>query len=216
MIDIDEYIRQAKENDVSDYLITLSLLEKKIKEPKIKAALARARKDTPSPNINFREETPEKHHYLTPIFLLILILVGSVGATYFMIQTNKIEKPTIEKPTESFTLTEDHIKYLFNELNFYKLKKHPISHEIPFIELNVRDTGKTYYIQINRNTIDVITTKTNLQDIIITVDSITLLEIIDSDNIIEEFQKRKDAVFIERTVSDNVLQKKGYFDLEIL
>ncbi len=171
---------------------------------------------------------------LISIFLAIIIL-GFVGALYFIIPSGEFQE--IENPLQEFKvnfgqtknsentltnlteisledieITPDFFTYLLNELGANSLKKNPLTKEIPIINFEVDETK--FYSTIKKE-IETFEGKGENPDLTFKIEKESLVKIIISENPIETFKKEitEGKIVIEQNQDEQTLFLKGYVSL---
>jgi hypothetical protein len=143
------------------------------------------------------------------LFLFLVFTVFGIGYLYFFqISPVFLEKPQLEKPLNEEQVTFDHVAYLLNEMDAYRLQKIPFTGEMPVIEVSLPDTGQRFVVEVENLQM---AESTGEPDIIITVDRATLLKIVQEGSIeafVEALEKGK--IGIEPLKEEKTLALKGY------
>jgi len=149
------------------------------------------------------------------LFLLALTLIFLLGYFYyFNISPTFVEKPYIEKPTLTSvgedTITSQHIEYLLNELEAYKLHNTPFTQDKPVIEVYIEDTEQDFFVTVEENKV-LISEEELKPDIIITSRKEEIINLFNSNS----FDLISDAflngdIKIELQNDEKILALKGY------
>jgi len=141
------------------------------------------------------------------IFIFSLAIISSLGYVYFFqISPTFVEKPELEKPTQKYIGTE-HVIYLLNEIDAYKLHPNPLTSEIPIIEVVVGT--KSYMFAIMDN--EIIDYEGD-PDLLISGDEKILESVLSSEDISSAIidAYHKGLISIEIYADESNLALKGY------
>ena len=177
-----------------------------------------------------RKKTKEKLHKIfghvmaTVSILLVIIVFG--GAYYFIIAPNMVSKPNIPKPSlpddalfriraGERVIQEEHINYLVNELDGYKLKKPFGSDNYPIIEVVLTDVGSVFYSYVVDHV--PITKRGNAknEDIVIKSEQEVVMNVLYSADIASAVKEANDngEIQVELVSGMKTLAAKGFLSL---
>ena len=140
----------------------------------------------------------EKYSQL--VFILVMVGIFSIGYFYFSeISPVFVKKPDIKKPITQ-EITSEHIIYLLNEMDAYKLHEDPLSKELPIIEVKILEESYLYTVKDNQIT----ETAKNDPDITLTTTKEKIIELF-HDN-----KKISECVSLESYADEKTLALKGY------
>lgn len=147
------------------------------------------------------------------IFVLSFCLILVIGYIYFFqVSPTFVEKPHVEQPAflhKEEEVSIEHIIYLLNELDAYKLHDMLITGEKPVIEINIEDMNQDFLIEIQNNEI-VESFETLKPDIRIITSKKTLFEIYRTDHISYTDAFYKGDIQLEILQDEKILALKGY------
>ncbi len=142
--------------------------------------------------------------YAQVVFIIIILGVLFIGYFYFFqISPSFVDKPILEKPIiEEQELKTEHIIYLLNELNAYKLHNDPFTKEPPVIKIIV--SNENYFFTVEDNEIKE-SLEDNNPDIVLTTTKEKIFELMESsENALTEDME------IEILSDEKTLALKGY------
>lgn len=157
------------------------------------------------------------HGKLAPVlFSIVVICILAVGYIYFfLISPTFVLKPMLEKPEFiNEEVTVEHIEYLLNELDAYKLHSNPITKEEPIIKVVIMDTNSIYYLSVLDNEITTIKEVDN-SDLLIKGNSKIILEILKSQSFGNKLLEYYNGgeIILEIIADEKILALKGYKSL---
>lgn len=163
------------------------------------------------------ERTKKKK--LTKVLMSIAVLVVVVGAVFYFTQVNNIfaTKLTLEKPLIDIKVLEaggqailvEHVEYLANEIGVYKL--HPYNGGPVVIVFEMVDIDKR--IALVKDTETYATEEIpEIQDILIRTEQKTVVEIFESESVVEGIRgvAREGEIEIIPVADQETLAMKGY------
>ncbi|HZX44967.1 MAG TPA: hypothetical protein VFF28_04760 [Candidatus Nanoarchaeia archaeon] len=174
---------------------------------------------------NLRDKLHYIFGHIMAIVALVIVVIVFGGAYYFIIAPNLVSKPSIEKPAFSENAIEEmsegkqaispeHINYLVNELDGYKLKN-TWGDKLPIIEFLFTDTNVRYYSYVKDHV--PITKEGNAKgnDILIKGSQQVAYEIIESGNIPQATKQAVDSgkLSVELVSDMKTLATKGYLSI---
>lgn len=145
------------------------------------------------------------------IFILLLIGILGIGYVYFfVVSPTFVEKPEIERPDifENNPVTQEHVFYLMNEIDAFKLHDDPISNEQSIIEFIIE--GKSIIIGVEDN--NYILLDSGQPDLKIYLHKEDLFELLQKDNFEETMLEKYNSneIEIEIIADEATLALKGY------
>jgi hypothetical protein len=172
--------------------------------------------------------SPRKSINKTIAIAVILLLVIAIPAfIYFSyISPINVKKPKIEMPIDKKgsqfamdnssapkpEITDQHVEYLVNEIDGYKLHENPLTREKAVIEVHVYDIGKVYSVTIEDNVPVSEEGSADKPDIRIRANSREVLELTQSRDFkgkaLELYQQER--IGIELISDETTLAMKGY------
>lgn len=177
-----------------------------------------------------KSKLKERLHWISgnimAIIAVILIVAAFGGAYYFVIAPSLVSKPLIEKPSlpedalerigaGEGVINSSHINYVINEIGAYKLKKPFGTKDYPVMEFVLTGVNERYYSYVKDNM--PVTKKGNAkdEDIIIKGSQGTVVEVLESANLLGEVREAKDdgRIKVELVSDMKILAAKRYLSI---
>lgn len=161
------------------------------------------------------------------IIIILLMIIGVNYIYFFIVNPSFTNKPKIDKPnitnldiesnasSEISKIETDHLRYIVNELDMYKLHKTPLTNDYPSIEFIVLDKNKIFNIIVKNNNIIVNEGSAEDPDLRIKGDEKYIIEILQSEDIKTKVVELVTVgkISLEVLKSEKDLALKGYLSL---
>jgi len=141
----------------------------------------------------------------------ILIVIVYFGYVNPLLHT----KPSLIKPQVSAGIEPEHITYIINELEGYKLHNALFSKEPAIIEVIIKDKNKRYTSYIDNNIINTKEGKSKAPDIRISIDEKRIVGLLEAQDLIAKVKEYalKGKFHVEKVSSNEQLALKGFYSL---
>ncbi|PIN68581.1 hypothetical protein COV93_08965 [Candidatus Woesearchaeota archaeon CG11_big_fil_rev_8_21_14_0_20_43_8] len=217
-----EYVRQCQAKGYSDESIKASLKNSGWQDQQLETL--------------FKKEGPtkKKRSHIIPIVLfttfILIVLTGAVAGYFyfFVVSPTFVKEPDIQKPNMEYEIIEnltvttekkqtfnpypEHISYVLNKLDGYKLHESPLDKAMPEIEVFLSDTSSRYSAKVVDNDVTTEKRPADDPDLRITMTSKALAKLVDAPDVkslASDYANNK-TIYLEVLKDDQILALKGY------
>ncbi|MBN1645879.1 hypothetical protein JW868_02450 [Candidatus Woesearchaeota archaeon] len=127
-------------------------------------------------------------------------------------ESSQAAQEELDEVVENFEPEPEHVDYLLNEIDAYKLHEPPLGDEIPVMEVHITDDNTYFAVQVVDNQIETTEGRADNPDLIIHGSKLTILQLLNEENIMESIGSYAEsgAVWVEPLKPESELAAKGY------